>query len=263
MMQLQPKFIIGVIVTIFACSAIVHTLRGWDNAVRETSAKAGSRPSNRLRQSARTKEEEMEDYVALDEEEEAAELYGFTSIEGEFEWNKFKAPRYIEHIHNDEQDSTFFIAPKKDVERRLHLQQRMLKTDSYDGTYVGVDSIHGGAENKGIYAAGDVGNYSYNDMSDLLHSHTNVAFTRKWKGVDHLVVTQLCSIKHITETGAYFCVDNKTVCVTVKSFPQFYGDHVMGGRCGTFPLDEETLHSLSEAFQKAYAATCDACDGTR
>jgi hypothetical protein len=211
MMRPQPKFIIGVIVAIFACSAIVHTLRGWDNAVRETSSKDDRHPSNRLRKSAGTKEEG--DYVALDEEE-AAELYGFTSIGGEFEWNKFKAPRYMEHIHDDEHDSTFLIAPQRDVERRLNLQQRKLKTNGFSGAYTGEDGTMGGAPDDGTYAAGDIRNYSHNAISDLLHSHKNVAFTKKWKGVDHVVVTQLCSIKHRIEPGAYFCVDNKTVCVT-------------------------------------------------
>lgn len=93
--------------------------------------------------------------MALDSEE-ASELYGFASLEGEFEWDQFKAPGYLEHIDNDERDSTFLVVPKKDVERRLKDQQRQLKTYYHDGSYTGGGGS--GDDYDGIYAAGDVRN---------------------------------------------------------------------------------------------------------
>jgi hypothetical protein len=251
MMRLKPQIIIGVIVTIFASSAFIQTQRGWNNVVREASANADPHQFNRLRHSARTQEEN--EYVALDEEE-TAELYGFSSMEGDFEWNKFRAPRYIEHIHNDEQDSTFLIVPQREVERRILIQQRKLKTDHYGGIHTEGNDIRRPAKYDEVYKAGDVRSYSDSAISSLLHRHENVRFTQKSKGVDRLVVTQLCSIKHNIEPGAYFCVDHKTVCVKVKSIPRFYGDHVTGGRCGNLHLDDEASHGLSEAVQRVKAS---------
>ncbi|KAG7349788.1 hypothetical protein IV203_012385 [Nitzschia inconspicua] len=264
-MQLQSKIIVGAIVAIFACSAIVHARRGWNNAARTPSSEyvRGSRRSNyNLRKSAKKNEEE---YVILDEEEAETD-FGFSSLEGEFEWNKFHSPGYAEHIQDEEQDGTFYIAPKRDVERRLQQQQqqtRKVQTSYDDGIFTLGSDV--GDDYQGIYAAGDVRDYSIDNMSTLLRSHEYVAFTKSWRGADHLVVTQHCSIKHKSEPGAYYCVDNKTVCVTAQSIPRFYGDHVTGGKCGTFPLDEGIVASLPEELQEAYAATCDgnACVGRK
>jgi hypothetical protein len=181
MMQQQSKFIIGLIVTIFGCSAIAHTRRGWNNAVRTSPSTTMEQPRPyNLRQSTKRKEEEKE-YVALDHDE-AAELYGFSSMEAEFEWNKFQTPEYLEHIQEDEQGGTFYIVPKKDIERRLQeqqqqqQQQRNLKTYYHEGSYVG----GGSNEYDGIYAAGDVRNLSSYTMSTLLYNHESVAFIKRW-----------------------------------------------------------------------------------
>jgi hypothetical protein len=98
----------------------------------------------------------------------------------------------------------------------------------------------------------------------LLRKHEYVAFTKRWRGSDHLIVTQMCSIKNKSEPGAYYCVDRKTTCVTAKSVARFYGKHVVGGACGTLPLDDGTIQGLPESFQLAYASTCDGdhCDGS-
>jgi hypothetical protein len=247
-MELKSKLIIGVIVKIFAISAITRTRRGWNTAAQRTSER-----NTRLRRGS-----DVNKGHPVINEEEATELYGsgFTSMEGEFEWNKLQSPGYLDHMQNDEDsrndnrgDDEFLTVGQRDVERKL-------KTYYHDGEYTGGNDSQDG-DYDGIYAAGDVRNYSANTLSRLLRKHEYVALTKKWRGNDHLILTQLCSINRSSEPGAYYCVDNKTVCVTVKSVPRFYGDHVTGGKCGTLPLDEDTLKNLPDTFQEAYYATMD------
>ena len=245
-MELKSKLIIGAIVTIFTISAITRTRRGWNATARRTS----DQESRLRRRSSYVKEYEIV------EEEEAEEVFAndFTSMEGEFEWSKLQAPGYIDHeLEDDKNYKGVSNVGQRDTERRL-ASPRSLKTYYHNGEYTGGS---GDGDYDGIYAAGDVRNYSANTLSTLLRKHEYVALTKKWRGYDHLVLTQRCSIKRSSEPGAYYCVDNKTVCVTVKSMARFYGEHVTGGKCGTLPLDDDTVKQLPDAFQEAYYATVD------
>lgn len=222
-----------------------------------------------------------QEYVALDPDD-VNEIYGirdsqsyFTSIEGEFEWSQYHVQGWnYKFLHRDEGTADdFVIVPKRDVERRLEAMDaaislrgtisRNLKT-YYNG---GNHKDTGGDDNdgEGIYPMGDLSTLQLNAISQSLQKHEYVAFYKKWRGSNHLIVTQQCSIKNKSEPGAYYCVDSKTVCVAVKSMPRFYGKHVTGGKCGTLPLDDDTIASLPEAYQDAYASTCDGneCDGRR
>ena len=247
-MELKSKLIIGIIVKIFAISAITKTRRGWKAGASRTSGQE----SRLRRRSSYVKEYEV---VEAEEAEEAYSI-AFTSMEGEFEWSKLQAPGYLDHELEDNTDYRDETATEqRDTERRLK-SQRTLKTYYHDGEYTG-GKESGDDEYDGIYTAGDVRNYSANTLSTLLRKHEYVALTKKWRGNDHLVLTQICSIKRSSEPGAYYCVDNKTVCVTVKSMARFYGEHVTGGKCGTLPLDEDIVEELPDAFQQAYFATVD------
>jgi hypothetical protein len=299
--SINTRSIITAIVTLFALTVIVDGRRIWKKVAAKSqldknnnSSSSSSSKNLRGEQSKNVQLRDGKDiYVALDEQE-AAELYGakgsrtttsnqFSSLEGEFEWNQFKVSGFLNNEDGDNVDKSnkFYIVSQKDVERRLEWIRRKsdiaiqddsdnkvsqddrdLKTYYHDGSYVGRGDDN---DYDGIYAAGDIRNYSLNSIVTLLRNHEYVAFTRKWRGNDHLIVTQQCSIKYKSEPGAYYCVDNKTVCVTVKSMSRFFGDHVGGGPCGLLPLDEHSLAGLPETFQEAYVFTCDGnhCDGGR
>jgi hypothetical protein len=273
-MRTQSKLIIGGIISLFACSAVAHTRRGWQSARHQESSSSSSRTEKKeetvrgyakLRQnkSRRPTTQDVHDddaFVVLDEQE-ATELYDtsdFSSVEGAFEWNKFQAPGYAQHIQDDDNNDAndgmkFYIVNQRDVQRRLQ-DRRSLNTDNTDSTFDSHRQYDASSED-GIYTAGDVQDYSVDTISTLLRSHEKVAFTQKWRGADRLIVTQLCSIQFHTKHGAYYCVDNQTVCVTVQAMPRFYGDHVTGGRCGTLPMDENEIASLPESFKHSYVAT--------
>jgi hypothetical protein len=207
----------------------------------------------------------------------------FTSLEGEFEWSQYQNEQWMEyHISQQQQeveDAEAVIVANRDVERRLgidtnnmddsrsshlHLRgkQRNMKTYYNNGSGSGDSGDDG--DDSSIYVAGDLSKLQVYTISQSLQKHDNVAFIKRWRGSNHLIVTQQCSIKNKSEPGAYYCVDNKTVCVAVKSMPRFYGKHMSGGKCGTFPLNDDTVSKLPEAYQEAYASTCgdgDKCEG--
>ena len=118
----------------------------------------------------------------------------------------------------------------------------------------------------GVYDAGSVNQYNNGQLNSLLRNHEKVGFIKKWRGADRLVLTSVCTITGSKTAGAYYCVDNKTVCVTMSSVKRFYGQHMYGGKCGTLPLSDEELIALPYDLKKAYFNTCgedNKCDGHR
>ena len=133
-------------------------------------------------------------------------------------------------------------------------------------TYIGSDG-HGHSSDEsdenGIYNAGSITQYNNGQLNFILRNHEYVAFTKKWRGADRLILTQLCTITGSRTAGGYYCVDGHTVCVAWSSMPRFYGQHTVGGPCGMLPLDDDLVNSLPDNLREAYYNTCDKdkCDG--